>query len=117
MSKAPKPDGSSKEAVLIQGTGAKVEKGQTIYRELPGPDLPGDEPFDESFSTEPHVVRRSASAQVVPGWDKTLVGQNVGSRVILAIPPDEGYGKQGQPDAGISGTDTLYFVVDILGAS
>jgi len=37
--------------------------------------------------------------------------------VILAIPPDEGYGKQGQPDAGISGTDTLYFVVDILGAS
>ena len=55
--------------------------------------------------------------QVVPGWDKTLVGQNVGSRVILAIPPEEGYGKQGQPDAGISGTDTLYFVVDILGAS
>ena len=54
---------------------------------------------------------------MISGWDKTLVGQKVGSRLILAIPPEEGYGKKGQPTAGIKGTDTLYFVVDILGAS
>ena len=54
---------------------------------------------------------------MITGWDKTLVGQKVGSRVVLAVPPKEGYGKQGQPQAGIKGTDTLYFVVDILGAA
>ena len=46
-----------------------------------------------------------------------LVGRTVGSRVILEIPPAKGYGKKGNPQAGIKGTDTLFFVVDILGAS
>ena len=55
--------------------------------------------------------------QVVPGWDKTLVGAKIGSRMILAIPPADGYGAKGNPKAGIKGTDTLYFVVDILAAS
>jgi peptidylprolyl isomerase len=41
----------------------------------------------------------------------------VGSRVVLVIPPDKGYGTTGNEQAGISGTDTLVFVVDILAAS
>ncbi|HEX8095415.1 FKBP-type peptidyl-prolyl cis-trans isomerase, partial [Jatrophihabitans sp.] len=53
---------------------------------------------------------------VIPGWDKTLVGQRLGSRVLLSIPPADGYGSQGQPDAGITGTDTLVFVVDLIAA-
>jgi peptidylprolyl isomerase len=44
------------------------------------------------------------------------VGQQVGSRVVVAIPPELGYGKGGNKQAGIKGTDTLYFVVDILAA-
>ena len=36
--------------------------------------------------------------------------------MLLSIPPDLGYGEGGNPDAGIKGTDTLYFVVDILAA-
>ncbi len=40
----------------------------------------------------------------------------VGSRVLLVIPPADGYGKAGNSSAGIKGTDTLVFVVDILGA-
>ena len=53
---------------------------------------------------------------VVPGWDKSLVGKKIGSRVVMAVPPEDGYGKQGNPQAGIKGDDTLYFVVDILAA-
>jgi len=33
------------------------------------------------------------------------------------VPPDKGYGADGQPQAGIKGTDTMVFVVDILGAA
>ena len=35
---------------------------------------------------------------------------------MLIIPPADGYGKTGSPQAHIKGTDTLVFVVDILGA-
>ena len=54
--------------------------------------------------------------QVIPAWDTGLVGQTVGSRVMLVVPPKDGYGKAGASSVGIKGTDTLVFVVDILDA-
>ena len=39
-----------------------------------------------------------------------------GSRVLMSIPPEKGYGAAGQSQAGIKGDDTLVFVVDVLGA-
>jgi peptidylprolyl isomerase len=56
------------------------------------------------------------AGRVIDGWDQGLVGQKIGSQVLLVIPPELGYGANGNPDAGISGTDTLVFVVDILDA-
>src|SRR5438552_2753375 len=56
------------------------------------------------------------AGQFLPGLEKGLIGQKVGSRVMLVIPPADGYGKSGNSQAGIKGTDTLVFVVDILGA-
>jgi len=56
----------------------------------------------------------ASPAQVIPGWDKALVGQTAGSRIIISIPPSEGYGKSGASQAGIKGNDTLVFVVDII---
>ena len=116
FAKTPKPDGKLRSAVLIQGTGATVKKGQTITVNYLGQVYDAKKPFDESYSKTPATFG-IGNGQVIPGWDKTLVGQKVGSRVILAIPPKDGYGKKGQPSAGIKGTDTLYFVVDILGAA
>jgi peptidylprolyl isomerase len=76
----------------------------------------GKKPFDESYSKGQPTSFPIGVGQVVPGWDKTLVGTKVGSRVLLAIPPKDGYGESGNPQAGIKGTDTLYFVVDVLAA-
>ncbi len=73
-------------------------------------------PFDESYSGEP-VAFPIGLGNVIKGWDQALVGQTVGSRVILAIPAKLGYGTKGSPQAGIEGGDTLYFVVDILAAA
>jgi FKBP-type peptidyl-prolyl cis-trans isomerase len=116
FTKTPKPDGKLRSAVLIQGTGPTVKKGQSITVDYLGEVYGAKKPFDESYSKQPASFG-IGTGQVIPGWDKTLVGQKVGSRLILAIPPDDGYGKAGQPDAGIKGTDTLYFVVDILGVA
>ena len=54
---------------------------------------------------------------MIPAWDEGLVGQTVGSQVLLVVPPDKGYGADGNPDIGVKGTDTMVFVVDILDAT
>ena len=43
------------------------------------------------------------TADVVPGFVKGLTGVPVGSRVMLVIPPADGYGKTGQFPGGHQG--------------
>ena len=72
--------------------------------------------FDSSWSRNEPLTTVIGEGQVIKGWDTGLVGQTVGSRVLLVIPPADGYGTAGASTAGIKGTDTLVFVVDILAA-
>lgn len=111
-----KPTGKLRITTLVQGEGAKVKKGQTLHANYLGQVYKAKKPFDESYSKSAASFPIGVG-RVVEGWDETLVGQNVGSRVIIEIPPAKGYGKKGNEGAGIKGTDTLYFVVDILGAA
>jgi peptidylprolyl isomerase len=112
----PEPTGKLQQATLIQGEGPVVEQGQTIAVDYLGQVFEADKPFDESYTANPASFAIGTGG-VIEGWDQALVGKNVGSRVVMAIPPDLGYGKEGNKQAGIKGSDTLYFVVDILGAA
>lgn len=109
----PKPDGHLHVAVLRKGTGPTVKKGQLLGVKYFGAIYKGKKPFDQNFDGAP-VGFPIGVQQVVPGWDKTLVGQKVGSEVVLQIPPEDGYGKKAQQN--IPANSTLYFVVDILSA-
>ncbi|HET6210533.1 MAG TPA: FKBP-type peptidyl-prolyl cis-trans isomerase [Jatrophihabitans sp.] len=104
--------------VLVQGQGAAVAKGDTLVANYTGqtwaaksgkPNI-----FDSSFQRGHPAAFQIGVGSVIPGWDKTLVGQKIGSRVLLAVPPADGYGTNGQASANISGTDTLVFVVDVV---
>jgi peptidylprolyl isomerase len=106
---------TTQQATLIQGTGATVQKGQTITAQYHGVLWKDGSVFDSSWQHGSAADFPIGVGQVIPGWDKTLVGKKVGSRVLLVIPPADGYGKAGSPPK-ISGTDTLVFVVDILDA-
>jgi hypothetical protein len=53
---------------------------------------------------------------VVPGFQKAIAGQKVGSTVAVAMIPADGY-PQGQPAAGIEPGDTLVFAIKILDAT
>lgn len=53
---------------------------------------------------------------VVPGFQKAIVGQKVGSTVGVAMTSADGY-PNGEPRAGIEPGDTLVFAIKILAAS
>jgi FKBP-type peptidyl-prolyl cis-trans isomerase len=103
---------------LVKGSGPAITAKQYVVVQYVGAIWKGGKVFDASWKrNQPFGFTIGASpSQVIPGWDKGLVGQTVGSRVMLVVPPADGYGKTGNSQAGIKGTDTLVFVVDILGA-
>jgi FKBP-type peptidyl-prolyl cis-trans isomerase len=53
---------------------------------------------------------------VVPGFQKAIAGQKVGSTVAVAMTSADGY-PDGQPSAGIQKGDSLVFAIKILDAS
>jgi peptidylprolyl isomerase len=106
--------------MLIQGTGAPVKAGQSIVVRYVGSIWRTGKVFNDNWPTTtsptspPNVFQLG---QLIPAWNTGLVGVPVGSRVMLVVPPAEGYGKAGQKSAGIEPTDTLVFVIDILGVA
>ena len=103
---------------LVQGTGPKLTANQTVVAQYVAVNYRTKKVFNTTWpsTTSPGAPFSFALAttDVVPGFVKGLTGVPVGSRVMLVIPPADGYGKAGQPSVGIKGTDTLVFVVDIL---
>jgi peptidylprolyl isomerase len=112
----PPPTKDLRMATLIEGKGAPVEKGQLIVVNYIGQVYGGKLPFDGSYASGTPLTQKIGVGSLVKGWDEKLVGVPIGSRVVLAIPPKWGYGDKGNKGAGIKGTDTLYFVVDVLAA-
>lgn len=99
--------------VLIAGDGPVITAGQTVTLQYTGIIWATGALFDTSWETGA-VDFPIGTGATIAGFDSSLVGQTIGSRVLIVIPPDQGYGSQGNPQAGISGTDTLVFVVDLL---
>ena len=100
---------------LIKGEGPIVKKGQTIYVQYVGQIYPDGKVFDSSWSRGAFGTTIGEHS-VIEGWDKGLVGQRVGSRVVLVIPSDLGYGSTGSSDGTIKPDEPLIFAVDILAA-
>ncbi|HEY3436425.1 MAG TPA: FKBP-type peptidyl-prolyl cis-trans isomerase [Actinotalea sp.] len=100
--------------VLSPGDGEIVEAGDDIEVHYYGQVWDGVM-FDNSYDRGSSISFPIGVGAVIGGWDEGLVGQSVGSRVLLSIPPHLGYGDRGMPAARIGGTDTLVFVVDIKG--
>jgi peptidylprolyl isomerase len=106
------PDSVSKlgVAVLKEGKGAKVTSNDTLTVNYLGQIYPDGKVFDESYSTgQPATFPLS---NVIAGWQQGLVGQREGSRVVLVIPSELGYGATGQ-GKDIPPDSDLIFVVDI----
>ena len=97
---------------ITVGDGAEAQAGDTITVEYVGVLYDNGQEFDSSWERPDPFSFQLGSGQVIPGWDKGLVGMKVGGRRQLIIPPDLAYGKQGSPPT-ICPNATLVFVVDL----
>ena len=108
-----KPPKGLKLYYLVKGDGKEIETPTFAAINYFGQVWGADAPFDQSFDSEP-LVQPIGLGQLIQGWDQGLQGVPAGSRLLLSVPPAQGYGAGGQPSAGISGKDTLLFVIDVL---
>ncbi|MGA8987513.1 FKBP-type peptidyl-prolyl cis-trans isomerase [Aeromicrobium sp.] len=102
--------------VVIQGDGAKITDGQTLTAQYIGQVYPDGAIFDESWSSSSRSFQVGAG-QLIKCWDDQLVGQKLGSRVVLVCPGDKAYGDSPPDGSKIGKNDTLIFAIDLLDAS
>lgn len=99
---------------LIKGTGTKLTDSSTAVVKYTGWLLDGTQ-FDSSWDRDSTFdADLSSSGGIIQGWKDGLIGQTVGSQVLLIIPSSLGYGDSGS--GTIPGGATLVFVVDIVAA-
>jgi peptidylprolyl isomerase len=99
--------------VLKQGGGDVVAEGDQVVLKYTGVIWDTHTVFDSSW--QKGMPAQLATGDAVPGFSAALVGQPVGSQVLAVIPPAEGYGDTASSDGAVGPTDTMVFVIDILG--
>jgi len=96
---------------LSTGTGALVQKGNTVQTDYLLVTWSDKQVLDTSFGRGPFPVQDVGHAQVIDGWNQGLIGMKQGGRRLLIVPPDLGYGQGGN---GIQPNETLVFVIDAV---
>ncbi|MFF2371524.1 FKBP-type peptidyl-prolyl cis-trans isomerase [Agromyces sp. NPDC058110] len=95
--------------VLEEGDGDEVQTGDTVTLNYQGTSWNTGEVFDQSYGGDP---AQFSTDQVIQGFGAALVGQKVGTKLIVTIPPEYAYGTDA--DAAELGGQTLVFLVEIL---
>jgi len=102
-------------AQLVKGSGDTVESGDNVTMHYSGFLWANGTKFDSSWDRGTPAQFQVVEGQLIEGFLSAVVGQPVGTRVVVVIPPSLGYGDQGS--ATIPANSTLVFVIDILGTS
>lgn len=90
-----------------------VDENSTVTVNYVGVNGRTGEIFDSSYDRGQPVPFPLDS--VIPGFQKGLTGQHIGSRVVIGMPSEDGY-PQGSPPL-IEPGDSLIFVVDLISAN
>jgi hypothetical protein len=118
------PPTSVKFSVLKQGDGAAVAEGDTIYAHYLR--LSWENPKDTSSTKSTWAdfgvpdelslttLDPTTGLGVTAGLKQALIGQKVGSQVVVVVPPAFGF-PDGTAPEGVDTTETQVYVIDILG--
>jgi len=98
---------------VVEGTGAVVKDSSTVIVMYKALLWKGGKTFDDSTYKQGKPTSLTLNQISVKGLTAGLAGKKSGSRVLLVIPPDQGFGDHAQ--TGVPANSTLVFSVDILG--
>ena len=102
----------------VVGTGTAAAAGDTLLVTYTGWLYDASKPDNKGVQFDANQTGAGFSfplgiGQVILGWDRGLVGMQVGGTRVLAIPYDLGYGKAGSPPK-IPGYAGLLFEIKLL---
>ncbi|MBF6415217.1 FKBP-type peptidyl-prolyl cis-trans isomerase [Nocardia cyriacigeorgica] len=96
---------------LVTGSGPGAQPGQELKMNYTLVTWSDKQKLDSSFDRGEPFELTLGAGMVIPGWDQGLEGVQEGTRRLLIIPPDLGYGMGGN---GIKPNETLVFVTDAV---
>lgn len=107
------PDATELQINDVQvGTGATAEVGDTVSVEYVGA-LTDGTVFDASENHGQPFSFTLGAGGVIQGWEQGILGMKEGGQRVLIIPPQLGYGPQG--NGPIPANATLLFQVQLVG--
>lgn len=112
LSAAPGVDDTTFE-VLVEGEGDMLELGDTaIIRYV---NFRGDtgEAIEVNWGTDPLQVVYGEN--LLPGLLEGMEGMAVGGRRAITVPPEDGFGDDIDPDAGLPADTDMIFLVELIG--
>jgi peptidylprolyl isomerase len=98
---------------IVKGKGRPAKPGDRVTVRYVGVSFSTGEEFDASWGRGQPFRFVLGAGDVIPGWDRGIVGMRTGGRRKLTIPPELAYGAQGAPP-DIAPNETLVFIVDLV---
>lgn len=97
---------------IKKGHGPAAKSGDKLTVNYVGVSCSTGKVFDASYPRHQTFPLTLGQGQVIPGWDKGLVGMRAGGQRELIIPAALGYGTTGS--GPIKPNETLIFVIDLV---
>ncbi|NME72174.1 hypothetical protein HHU12_29705 [Flammeovirga aprica JL-4] len=98
--------------MITQGNGEKPQKGQRVIVHYTGV-LEDGKKFDSSRDRNRPFEFNVGVGEVIKGWDEGVMNLPIGSRAMLMIPADLGYGSRAI--GPIPANATLFFDIEVIG--
>lgn len=100
--------------VVIEGEGNPVVEGEQAVLHLHLANGTNGDKVLSTFDQGAPEAFTMTQGQLFQAVIDGIIGENVGSRVTVASPPEDAFGDQGNPQYGIDADDNVVFVVDIM---
>jgi peptidylprolyl isomerase len=101
---------------VITGTGERAKPNDSVTVNYVGVLYKSGKVFDSSWQRKQTFTAPLSNGSVISGWVRGIVGERVGGRRELIIPPNLAYGRSGSAPK-IPSNATLVFDVDLLSVS
>jgi FKBP-type peptidyl-prolyl cis-trans isomerase len=110
-----KPSGKFVVTALAEGQGRKAQSGDVVIVDYTAKTWKSAKALPSTYGKgdAPKVFPVGKGA-VIPALDRAVHGQRAGSRVLVVAPPAAAYGTTGDARLGVSATETVVFVVDVV---